>query len=193
MVPNPDEPALSLSEWLVLCLICEKPTHGYVITGLLARESGLGQIWRVPKPVIYRAMHRLELLGLVRTLGEQPTVHGPVRSLVEATPAGRGAAGAWLSRPVAHARDIRSELLVKLALLDRAGADPRELLQAQHAQLAPMAAALGDRLRAATGFDQTMILWRYEMITATIRFLDSMFLQELASTREEQTEPQAGR
>jgi hypothetical protein len=33
-----------------------------------------------------------------------------------------------LRTPVRHGRDVRSELLIKLALLERAGADPRDLL-----------------------------------------------------------------
>jgi len=173
-MPPPGEPALSLSEWLVLSLICEKPTHGNALAGLLGAGGGLGQVWRVHKAVIYRAMERLELLGLVRTAGEQSSSVGPVRSLVKATAAGRAAAGAWLSRPVTHARDIRSELLVKLALLDRAGADSRGLLQAQQEQLVPIAAALEERLAAAAGFDRTLTLWRYETISATLRFLDAL-------------------
>ena len=171
------EPALSLSEWLVLCLICEKPTHGNAIAGLLAPGGGLGQVWRVHKSVIYRAVERLELLGLVRTAGEQPSSKGPVRSLVETTAAGQAEARAWLRRPVAHARDIRSELLVKLALLDRAGTDSGELLLAQQAQLAPIAEALAGRLHAATGFDRTVALWRHETIAATLRFLHALPLQ----------------
>jgi hypothetical protein len=30
-----DEPVLSLAEWLVLCLVCEEPRHGFAIVGLL--------------------------------------------------------------------------------------------------------------------------------------------------------------
>jgi hypothetical protein len=44
-------------------------------------------------------------------------------------------------QPAGHPRDIRSELLVKLALLDRAGADLRDLLWAQRGQLTPFADA----------------------------------------------------
>jgi DNA-binding PadR family transcriptional regulator len=173
-MPAADAPALSLSEWLVLCLICEKPTHGHAIAGLLGPSGGLGRVWRVHKAVIYRSIDRLESAGLVRTVGEQPSSKGPVRSLVEATPAGQGAAGAWLGQPVTHARDIRSELLVKLALLDRAGTDPRQLVLVQREQLAPIAEALTDRLDQATGFDRTVALWRHETITATLRFLDAL-------------------
>jgi hypothetical protein len=66
-------------------------------------------------------------------------------------------ASAWLRRPASHNRDVRSELLVKLALLDRAGADPGQLLDAQHEQLVPVARAMQDRLAAAAGFDRALV------------------------------------
>jgi hypothetical protein len=75
---------------------------------------------------------------------------------------------------------VRSELLVKLALLDRSGADPRPLLDAQRGQLVPVARALEDRLAAAAGFDRTLILWRCETVSATLRFLDALIVRALA-------------
>ena len=179
---DPGEQRLSLAEWLVLCLVREEPTYGLVLVGLLARDGSLGQVWSVPKAVIYRALQRLELLGLIRTVGEQRTSQGPVRSLHEATLAGQAAAGAWLSMPVEHARDVRSELMVKLALLDRSGVDPQDLLQAQSARLLPVAAALDDRLRATTGFEHTLILWRHEAMTATMRFLEALMSRQEVRT-----------
>jgi PadR family transcriptional regulator AphA len=173
----PDQERLSLAEWLVLCLLREDPTYGRVLVGLLARDGPLGRVWSVPKAVVYRALPRLETLGLIRTVGEQRTSQGPVRSLFEATPAGCAAALAWLSTPVEHARDVRSELMVKLALLDRSGIDSRDLLQAQLARLLPVAAALDDRLRATTGFEYTLVLWRHEAMTATLRFLEALSAQ----------------
>jgi PadR family transcriptional regulator AphA len=170
--------SLSLAEWLVLCLICERPTHGFALAALLGSEGEMGRVWRVPKPVVYRALQRLELLGLLQTTEQQPSSHGPVRSLVDATPSGRDAAAAWLSRPAGHNRDVRSELLVKLALLARSNADPQRLLNAQREQLIPVARALQDRLDAATGFDRTLILWRSETMAATLRFLDAMGAQQ---------------
>jgi DNA-binding PadR family transcriptional regulator len=171
---SPEDRSLSLSEWLVLCLVCEQPRHGFAIARLLEAEGTLGKVWRVPKPVIYRALQRLEHLGLVRTAEQQATSQGPVRSLVDATQAGREAAAAWLTTPVSHTRDVRSELLVKLALLDRAGTDPRPLLVAQREHLVPLAGALHARLDDAAGFDRTLALWRYETVSATIRFLDAL-------------------
>jgi DNA-binding PadR family transcriptional regulator len=169
-----NEPVLSLSEWIVLSLVREGPTHGNALAGLLGRDGGLGRIWHVHRAVVYRSLDRLAVLRLIRSAGEQPSDRGPVRSLVEATGPGREAAVAWQHRPVQHTRDIRSELLVKLALLDRSGADPHDLLAAQHALLVPVAAALRDRIATATGFDRTLVLWRYETASATIRFLEAL-------------------
>ena len=177
-----EQERLSLAEWLVLCLVREEPTYGLILVGLLARDGTLGQVWSVPKAVVYRALQRLEVLGLIRTVGEQRTSQGPVRSLYQATPAGAAAAAAWLGTPVQHPRDVRSELMVKLALLDRSGTDSRDLLQAQLARLLPVAAALDDRLRATTGFEHTLVLWRHEAMAATLRFLQTLAAQDEVRT-----------
>ena len=174
---TPEARSLSLAEWLVLCLVCEQPRHGFAIARLLGSDGSMGQIWRVPKPVIYRALQRLEHLGLVRTAEQQASSQGPVRSLVDATGDGRQAAADWLTRPAEHNRDVRSELLVKLALLDRAGSDPLPLISAQREHLAPLAEALRERLDHASGFDRTLALWRFETVSATVRFLDALLVQ----------------
>jgi DNA-binding PadR family transcriptional regulator len=158
----------------VLCLVREEPTYGLVIAQLLDRNGSLGQIWSVPKGSVYFALQRLELLGLIRTVARERTSQGPARSLLAATPAGRAAAQAWMSTPVEHARDVRSELMMKLALLDRAGSDYQALARAQLARLLPVAAALDDQLRAATGFEHTLVLWRHAALTATMGFLQAL-------------------
>jgi hypothetical protein len=40
-----------------------------------------------------------------------------------------------------------------------------------------VAAALDDRLRATTGFEHTLVLWRHEAMTATLRFLEALSAQ----------------
>jgi DNA-binding PadR family transcriptional regulator len=167
-------PRLSLAEWAVLCLVCERPAHGFALARILGTDGELGQIWRVPKPVVYRALQRLEAAGLVAFIELQPSTEGPIRSLVEATDTGRDDAAAWLARPVSHNRDIRSELLIKLALLDRADGDPAPLLEAQRSALQPVADALRARLAAASGIDRSVVLWRCETVAATLRFLDAL-------------------
>ena len=177
---SPEERSLSLAEWLVLCLVCEQSRHGFAIARLLDSDGSLGQVWRVPKPVIYRALQRLEHLGMVRTAEQQASNQGPVRSLIDATQTGQQAATAWLTRPVSHTRDVRSELLVKLALLARARADPQPLIRAQREHLAPVANALRERLGTVSGFDWTLALWRFETVSATVRFLDALSAQVAA-------------
>ncbi len=112
---------LSLAEWVVLCLVSEKPTHSFAIASLLAKDGSLGQVWHVQKAVAYRAGARLVQLGLITAAEKQPSNLGPARSQLEATSKGEQAARDWLRQPVTNPGDIRSELLVKLALLGRCG------------------------------------------------------------------------
>src|SRR5215470_5769595 len=158
-MPADAEPTLSLAEWLVLSLVCERQLHGFALVRLLDGDGEIGRIWRVPKPVVYRALQRLEQLGLLHAT-QQLSNQGPARWPAEATRRGRDLAAAWLRQPATHNRDIRSELLVKLALLDRAGADRQPLLDAQRDRLHPVARALQGRLDTAAGFERTLILWR---------------------------------
>jgi len=169
---DPGERPLSLQEWVVLCIACENPTYGFAIAALLSREGSLGQVWQVSKPAIYRAIVRLEQRGLVQATGREPTNVGPARSLVIATRTGRTAARRWLRTPVAHGRDVRSELMIKLALLVRAGDDPQDVLSRQRAAFGPLAAALADRVHDTTGMDRTVALWRHEMMSAITQFLN---------------------
>ena len=165
---------LSLAEWVVLCLVSEKPTHSFAIASLLAKDGSLGQVWHVQKAVVYRAAARLVQLGLITAAERQPSNLGPARSRLEVTSKGDQAAGDWLRQPVTHPRDVRSELLVKLALLGRVDSDPSDLLQDQRAQLVPVADALAAEVYAATGFDHTLALWRHESVSAALRFLDGL-------------------
>jgi DNA-binding PadR family transcriptional regulator len=164
---------LSLSEWTVLTLISEHPTHGFAISQLTATGGDLGRIWHIPKPVIYRAIGRLENSGLIAPQTVEPG-RGPQRTIYEATPAGRKAATAWLDTPVEHIRDVRSQLLIKLALLDRAGCDTTRLLQRQKAILLPIASAITAERPQREGFDATLLAWRRATATAALSFLDDI-------------------
>ena len=102
-MPQQRGSGLSLAEWLVLCLVSERPTHGFAIAGLLAEDGSLGRVWHVQKIVVYRAARRLEQLGLIMASDKQPSALGPARVLLWATPEGRQAAEGWLRQlaPVA--------------------------------------------------------------------------------------------
>ena len=72
-MPGPGERELRLSDWLALCVVCERPMYGFAVAGLLSDEGSLGRVWQVPTPAVYAALQRLEELGLVQTVGEQST------------------------------------------------------------------------------------------------------------------------
>jgi DNA-binding PadR family transcriptional regulator len=167
-VPSPHRD-LSLAEWTVVAVVDEQPAHGFAIAALTAAGAPLGRVWAIPRPVIYRAIGRLEELDLVVEVGEEPG-RGPRRQIVAATEEGAAQVTRWLATPVLHVRDVRSQLLMKLALLDRRGADPSELVAKQRALLEPIAAALVDQ-PGADGFDATLAAWRRSNATATLAFL----------------------
>ena len=174
------EPSMSLPEWLVLAILSEQPMHGFAVAQLTAAGGELGRVWQIPKAVVYRAIGRLLDAGLVVPAGTQPGM-GPQRIVYAATPDGREAAQRWLHTPVAHVRDIRSRLLLKLALLDRAGDDPADLLSSQRAVLEPIAEAFEAQRAQSGGFDATLLAWRRATATAALDFLDT--IAETADTR----------
>jgi DNA-binding PadR family transcriptional regulator len=165
------EPSLSLPEWLVLAILGQQPLHGFAVAQLTATGGELGRVWQIPKAVIYRSIGRLLDAGLVTPEGTEPGL-GPQRTVYTATPAGREAAQRWLHTPVAHVRDIRSHLLLKLALLDRAGDDPAGLLGRQREVLEPIARAIEARRARDGGFDATLLAWRRATAVAALEFLD---------------------
>lgn len=175
-------PELSLAEWMVLCLIGdseEGATHGFAIAAATGPTGWIGRVWWLRRAVVYRALRRLRELGLVAEAGVESTPRGPARTLLRLTPAGADAVRRWREQPVAHVRDVRSELMVKLALLDRAGKDPGCLLAAQRTVFEPIVDALRTDRDRASGFDRMLAGWRYETAVATLAFLD----EALASTR----------
>jgi DNA-binding PadR family transcriptional regulator len=157
----------------VLGVVAEEPTHGWAVTRDLDASGALGRVWTVPRPLVYRSLTTLASKGLIEDCGEAPGARGPRRTIVRATPRGRAALRRWLERPVDHVRDVRSEFLVKLALLDRAGRPNAELVRRQREQLAPVFAALRKRTHS-DGFDDVLADWRRESALAVRRFLDTL-------------------
>src|SRR5262249_9695408 len=125
-------PTLSLPEWTGLAVGSESPPPGFALAPLTAPRGELGRAWPHPTAVIYRSIGRLLDLGLLIP-GAVESKRGPQRTLYSATPQGAAAVARWLDTPVQHIREVRSHLLLKLALLDRAGGDPTGLLERQKA------------------------------------------------------------
>lgn len=160
---------LSLGEAVCLALIAEHPRHGWSLVRELEPGADIGRVWSLSRPLTYRAVDGLlERVFIVRRGPESGG--GPTRQMLSVTPAGRRAADRWLATPVAHVRDVRTELLLKVVLLGRRGRDPRPLLAAQREAFAPHEAALraASRRAGADAVDR----WRYESSHAVMRFLD---------------------
>ena len=166
-------PPLSLAEWLVLAILGQQPMHGFAVAQLTVPEGELGRVWQVPKAIVYRAIGRLLDAGLVVPESTEQGL-GPQRTIYAATPEGTEAARRWLHTPVEHVRDIRSHLLLKLALLDRIGGDPTELLRGQRAVLEPIAEAIEDQRGSSGGFEATLLAWRRATAVAALDFLDTI-------------------
>ena len=165
---------MSLPEWLVLAILGQQSTHGFALAQLTAPSGDLGRVWLIPKAVIYRAIGRLLDAELIAAEATEPGHGGPQRTVYTATAAGREAVARWLYAPVEHVRDIRSELLLKLAVLDRAGADPAPLLHDQRLVLEPLVAAIESRRAHSEGFDATLLAWRRATAVAALEFLDTI-------------------
>lgn len=165
-----------LTEWAVLALVAEGRTHGFEVARVLAPDGAVGRVWTVRRPLVYRALEALLRDGLLVEVGTEGG-RGPSRRLVEATAEGTRSAKRWLDTPVAHVRDVRTTLLVKLALLDRAGRSRARLVERQRRALAPTLAALrsgGSTDRAEGPFDQVLLAWRRASAEAVDEFLRTL-------------------
>ncbi|HSL58232.1 MAG TPA: PadR family transcriptional regulator [Acidimicrobiales bacterium] len=164
-------PELSLHDWAVLGVLAGGESHGFAVAKELAPHGEVGRVWTVSRPQVYRSLDRLVDLGLVEPVERQPGDAGPDRTVLAATARGHDRLRRWLGRPVAHLRDVRSELLVKLLLAERLGVDARPLVEAQRAAFAPRLDALA---AANVHTDGVVDAWRHESADAVRRFLDRL-------------------
>jgi PadR family transcriptional regulator AphA len=145
----------------------------------MRRDTPVGRVWSIPRPLVYRALGRLEEQGLVRRHATEPGEGGPQRTVYRIERRGRVALDRWLRVPVEHLRDVRTELLLKLVLCQRLGVDPRPLVRDQQAMFAPHLAALA---RPASGPVDPVARWRQESSRAVARFLDGLLADTVSST-----------
>lgn len=168
---NPD--ALLLGEWACLGALYGRRTHGFAVAARLAPGGDLGRIWSLSRPLTYRCLDQLVRRGHVAAVGTEPGRAGGERTILTATRRGRAELRRWLRTPVAHLRDLRSELLLKLTLGAECSVDQAAMLAAQRAAIVVIAEGLraeADR----TNWDDLVIVWRLEMAGAALRFLDRL-------------------
>ena len=154
-----------LARDVVLALIAQKPRHGWAIHEELAPKGEIGRAWTLSRQLVYRAIDTLEADGLVKRA--QPKDGGGAdKVIISPTAKGKSHATAWLEQPVTHLRDVRTELVVKMMLRERAGLPARKFLVAQQAAFAPLIRAI-ESSPAVTPVD----MWRRESASAVKRYL----------------------
>lgn len=152
--------SLSLADQVCLAVVGEGRTHGWAIVKLLAPDGELGRIWSLSRALTYRSIDRLVEFGLVERSDAGR------RAELRITAAGRRRRTAWLTQPVEHLRDLRTEFLLKLVLCDRSSIEAADLIRSQRERLTPAITALTDQDPS-----DVVAVWRHESAQAAARFL----------------------
>lgn len=117
-------------EYALLGFFRHHPRHGYELYQQFSDPTGLWQVWRLKQSQFYALLAKLETAGyLSATLHSQDA--RPPRKILQLTAAGQSVFLAWVSSPVAHARQIRMEFLAKLYFAQREGTEVAQQLIAQ--------------------------------------------------------------
>lgn len=157
-----------LGEWAVLGVLSDQPAHGWAVARELLPDGAVGRVWSLSRPLTYRAIDTLVERGWLAAVASEAGAGGPSRTILAPTRAGRHAFTRWTTSPVAHFRDLRSELLLKLVLAERVGLDTDGLVAAQRDVV----------LRLMPDGDpdprDIVALWRHESARAALRFLDGV-------------------
>ena len=164
------EQQLLLGEWACLGILYPEPTHGFAIAARLKPAGDVGRVWSLSRALTYRSLDQLTSRGYVHAVGEEPGIAGGNRTILAATRSGRAQLRKWLNTPVAHLRDVRSELLLKLIIADICEVDIDEMLYRQHANFDAMAQAITEQIDPGAPLD-VVDLWRQESSAAALRFL----------------------
>jgi DNA-binding PadR family transcriptional regulator len=160
---------LLLGEWACLGAVYPAPTHGFAVARRLQPDGDLGRVWSLSRPLTYRSLDQLVGRGFVEHRGSQPGQAGGDRTMLAASRLGRSALRRWVSTPVVHLRDLRTELLLKLTIAQQCNIEVILMLRAQHSAVIDAAGSL--RRQAVDGPDDIVALWRSESADAAVRFL----------------------
>ena len=172
MVVRTASEQLLLGEWACLGILYEAPAHGFAIASRLKPDGDIGRVWSLSRPLTYRSLEQLAMRQCIEPIGEERGIAGGNRTILAATRTGRAQLRKWLATPVAHPRDLRSDLLLKLVLADVCAIDVSPMLQLQRQRIVEMCAALESQV--ALDPDDVVALWRSEATNAALRFLDRL-------------------
>ena len=159
---------LSLESGLCLGLIRNGCDHGYVIAQRFLPEADIGQIYTLSRPAVYRELQYLERAGLLLS-SEARGNRGQKMRMLRLSKRGSQIAQQWMTSPVSHIRDVRTEFLAKVILTQEAGDDVVSLVRMQREFFRDtFDALLQDRE------ESVVAIWRREQVRAVSRFLDEL-------------------
>ena len=160
---------LLTGEWAVLGLLTDTPSHGFALAKELAPGGDIGRIWALSRPLTYRAIDQLLERGFIEARAEQPGRAGGNKTIYAATRAGRSAFRQWVTTPVEHLRELRSELLLKLVLAQRCSIPIDEMIDAQMQLVRQIRAGLETRIEETP--NDLVLTWRMHAVDAALGFL----------------------
>ena len=163
---------LLLGEWACLGILYPAATHGFAIAARLKPSGDVGRVWSLSRALTYRSLEQLAIRGYLRSVGEEPGIAGGNRTILAATRSGRAQLRKWLSTPVIHLRDVRSELMLKLVVAGNCNIEIRPMLDAQRIRIAEIAELISAQIDESPG--DVVALWRSESSHAALRFLDRL-------------------
>ncbi len=166
-----DAHPLLLGEWACLGILYHRPAHGFAVAARLKPDGDVGRVWSLSRPLTYRSLDQLTARGLVRAVAEEPGVAGGNRTILAATRSGRAQFRKWVTTPVEHLRDLRSELLLKLVLADICAIEIDAMLDRQRSRIAELTTVLQRDVDSAGSLD-VVAVWRSESSQAALRFVD---------------------
>jgi molybdopterin-binding protein len=159
---------LTLESGLCLGLIRNGCDHGYVMAQRFAPDGDIGQIYTLSRPAVYRELQYLEREGLILASDARGN-RGQKMRVLRLSKRGAQISDTWLTAPVAHIRDVRTEFLAKIVLAQEAGVEVSVLVRQQREFFrVTFDALLQDR-------DESVVaMWRREQVRGVSRFLDEL-------------------
>ncbi|MGA2528468.1 MAG: PadR family transcriptional regulator [Acidimicrobiales bacterium] len=163
---------LSPTEWAVLGLLSLRSLHGFALAKSLSGDGDFGHVWTVRRPLVYRALDTLHADGLIEFGEVEKGTSGPQRRKAVVTTKGNKILLEWLAKPVAHVREARTLLLLKLVITDKLGLDSTGLVSSQLEVVDQIAAGLELQVARTTAESaRKVLLFRLEVARGLRRFL----------------------
>ena len=174
---SPLQPERPSTEYALLGLLMDGPSHGYDLTRQFSASSELGKVCRLEMSMLYGVLKKLEREELI--LSREEAVSGnKSRRIVELTERGRHEFEGWLVHPVRHTREIRLDFMVKLyfarlrdpALALRLLEEQLQFNQNLLTQLTSQATAVADL--PPTHFERWLLEFRLQQNQAVLNWLN---------------------